>query len=216
MLQLGAPFENSLEAPHVVNMQKQVRACAIATGPDGFKLQATYRFNDNISFQVSNHSKDKRGSGITVSGMCCEILGTADLHAIQAQPFIPVQRQHVARRHDKVMDTSSSTFKTPVSDAGICQAIGRQACALNSAGSLCGKCMQSLLREKCCVNTYLTAALVTAYRTRLDCRSWRPQKLCLTACLYSFQATASSIGFASVGRYTSDALQPSASQEPNI
>ncbi|KAK9863411.1 hypothetical protein WJX84_010706 [Apatococcus fuscideae] len=51
--ELGAPFENMLEAPHVVNMQKQVRACAIAAGPDGFQLQATYKFNDNTAFQDS-------------------------------------------------------------------------------------------------------------------------------------------------------------------
>ncbi|KAK9837585.1 hypothetical protein WJX74_000931 [Apatococcus lobatus] len=51
--ELGAPFENTLEAPHVVNMQKQVRACAIATGPDGFQLQATYRYNNHSAFQDS-------------------------------------------------------------------------------------------------------------------------------------------------------------------
>lgn len=56
-LQLGAPFENTLEAPHVVDMQKQVRACAIAAGPDGFRLQATYKYNDNTAFQVSSPSQ---------------------------------------------------------------------------------------------------------------------------------------------------------------
>ena len=61
LVQLGAPFENTLEAPHVVNMQKQVRACAIATGPDAFQLQATFRNNDNSAFQVNNaHFGSKR------------------------------------------------------------------------------------------------------------------------------------------------------------
>ena len=52
MAQLGAEFGVRLEAPHVVNMRKQVYAGVMLSGPAGNPLQATYRFTNDISFQV--------------------------------------------------------------------------------------------------------------------------------------------------------------------
>ena len=51
-LQLGADFPVSLEAPHVVNMRKQVLATVMPSGPAGNLLQATYRINSSTEFQV--------------------------------------------------------------------------------------------------------------------------------------------------------------------
>jgi len=53
MLQLGAEFAVRLEAPHVVNMRKQVYAGVMLSGPAGKPLQATYRFTNEVTFQVT-------------------------------------------------------------------------------------------------------------------------------------------------------------------
>jgi len=49
--ELGTEFPIKLEAPHVVNMAKQVWAGAVGTGPGGEKLLATYRHTDQTAFQ---------------------------------------------------------------------------------------------------------------------------------------------------------------------
>ena len=53
MLQLGASFPVKLEAPHVVDVRKQVWAGAIGRGVDGATLQATYKQADTTAFQDS-------------------------------------------------------------------------------------------------------------------------------------------------------------------
>lgn len=52
-LQLGASFPVKLEAPHVVDVRKQVWAGAISSGADGATLQATYKQADTAAFQDS-------------------------------------------------------------------------------------------------------------------------------------------------------------------
>lgn len=52
-MQLGASFPVKLEAPHVVNVKKQVWAGAISHGADGSLLQATYKHADTAAFQDS-------------------------------------------------------------------------------------------------------------------------------------------------------------------
>ena len=49
--ELGTDFPIKLEAPHVVNMAKQVWAGAIGTGPNSEKLLATYQHTDKTAFQ---------------------------------------------------------------------------------------------------------------------------------------------------------------------
>ena len=49
--ELGTIFQVSLEAPHVVNMKKQVFAGVIATTPQGQPLLATYQHSSKTSFQ---------------------------------------------------------------------------------------------------------------------------------------------------------------------
>jgi len=49
--ELGTTFQVSLEAPHVVNMKKQVFAGVIATTPQGQPLLATYQHSSKTSFQ---------------------------------------------------------------------------------------------------------------------------------------------------------------------
>ena len=53
MLQLGTGFPLTLEAPHVVDMKRQVWAGAVSAGPDGSNLNATYRVADTTAFQDS-------------------------------------------------------------------------------------------------------------------------------------------------------------------
>ena len=53
MMQLGAEFPTRLEAPHVVNMRKQVLVGVMGSGPGGEQFQATYRCSSNPQFQVS-------------------------------------------------------------------------------------------------------------------------------------------------------------------
>ncbi len=53
LLQLGASFPVKLEAPHVVDVRKQVWAGAIGSGADGATLQATYKQADTTAFQDS-------------------------------------------------------------------------------------------------------------------------------------------------------------------
>lgn len=49
--ELGIPFEFQMEAPHVVDMEKQVWAAAVSTGPDNVSLNASYKNADGYSFQ---------------------------------------------------------------------------------------------------------------------------------------------------------------------
>jgi Rad3-related DNA helicase len=49
--ELGTSFPIKLEAPHVVNMAKQVWAGAVGSGPTGEKLLATYQHTDKTAFQ---------------------------------------------------------------------------------------------------------------------------------------------------------------------
>ncbi|KAL0027241.1 hypothetical protein WJX77_006278 [Trebouxia sp. C0004] len=51
--ELGASFPVKLEAPHVVDVRKQVWAGAIGRGADGATLQATYKQADTTAFQDS-------------------------------------------------------------------------------------------------------------------------------------------------------------------
>ena len=53
VLQLGTGFPLTLEAPHVVDMKRQVWAGAVSAGPDGGNLNATYRVADTTAFQDS-------------------------------------------------------------------------------------------------------------------------------------------------------------------
>ena len=53
-VQLGADFPIKLEAPHVVNMRKQVLVNVIACGPSGRGIQATYKGSNEPTFPVSN------------------------------------------------------------------------------------------------------------------------------------------------------------------
>jgi hypothetical protein len=52
--QLGVPFPIQLQAPHVVDMHRQVWAGAIGCGPGpaGTALSATYKSADSFEFQV--------------------------------------------------------------------------------------------------------------------------------------------------------------------
>lgn len=52
-MQLGATFPVKLEAPHVVDVRKQVWAGAISHGADGCMLQATYKHANTPAFQDS-------------------------------------------------------------------------------------------------------------------------------------------------------------------
>lgn len=52
VIQLGAEFPTRLEAPHVVNMRKQVLVGVMSSGPAGEQLQATYKCSSNPQFQV--------------------------------------------------------------------------------------------------------------------------------------------------------------------
>ena len=49
--ELGSPFQVRLEAPHVVNMARQVWAGALGAGPSGEQLLATYQHTNNPPFQ---------------------------------------------------------------------------------------------------------------------------------------------------------------------
>ncbi|CAL5082743.1 unnamed protein product [Urochloa decumbens] len=49
--ELGVQFEACLEAPHVINVDSQVFAAILSTGPTGKKLNASYKTADNSSFQ---------------------------------------------------------------------------------------------------------------------------------------------------------------------
>eukprot|EP00891_Asterochloris_glomerata_P003472 jgi/Astpho2/3472/e_gw1.00055.1.1_t len=51
--ELGTGFPLTLEAPHVVDMKRQVWAGAVSAGPDGSNLNATYRVADTTAFQDS-------------------------------------------------------------------------------------------------------------------------------------------------------------------
>ncbi|KAK9806231.1 hypothetical protein WJX72_006639 [[Myrmecia] bisecta] len=51
--ELGVAFPTRLEAPHVVDMRRQVWAGAIGSGPDGTVLQATFKHTDTHKFQDS-------------------------------------------------------------------------------------------------------------------------------------------------------------------
>lgn len=53
VLQLGATFPVKLEAPHVVDVRRQVWAGAISHGADGCMLQATFKHADTPAFQDS-------------------------------------------------------------------------------------------------------------------------------------------------------------------
>lgn len=50
---MGATFPVKLEAPHVVDVRKQVWAGAISNGADGTVLQATFKHADTAAFQDS-------------------------------------------------------------------------------------------------------------------------------------------------------------------
>ena len=50
-VQLGAPFPVRLEAQHVVDVQQQVWARAVARAPQGQVLQATYQHTSSPAFQ---------------------------------------------------------------------------------------------------------------------------------------------------------------------
>lgn len=63
--ELGVPFEVRLEAPHVINMQRQVWAGAIGAGPSGAPLLATYQHTDKSQFQDA--------LGATVLSACRQI-----------------------------------------------------------------------------------------------------------------------------------------------
>ena len=52
-VQLGADFPNRLEAPHVVNMAKQVLANVICSGAAGQPIQATFKGSSDPKFPVS-------------------------------------------------------------------------------------------------------------------------------------------------------------------
>ena len=51
-MQLGTAFPVRLEAPHVVNMKKQVLATMVPWGPNGIPLQATFKYSNDPAFQV--------------------------------------------------------------------------------------------------------------------------------------------------------------------
>ncbi|OEL13731.1 Fanconi anemia group J protein-like protein [Dichanthelium oligosanthes] len=49
--ELGVQFEACLEAPHVINVDSQVFAAVLSSGPTRHKLNASYKTADNSSFQ---------------------------------------------------------------------------------------------------------------------------------------------------------------------
>jgi len=49
--ELGVQFEACLEAPHVINVDSQVFAAVLSSGPTSRKLNASYKTADNSSFQ---------------------------------------------------------------------------------------------------------------------------------------------------------------------
>lgn len=63
--ELGAKFPVSLEAPHVVNMQKQVLAGVLSTAPNGMPLKATY--------QQSGRPEFMDGVGEIILSMCSTV-----------------------------------------------------------------------------------------------------------------------------------------------
>lgn len=50
-MQLGAEFTVQFEAPHVVDMRRQVWAGAVGVGPGGGALRATYEAGRSAQFQ---------------------------------------------------------------------------------------------------------------------------------------------------------------------
>ncbi|KAF8759327.1 hypothetical protein HU200_010368 [Digitaria exilis] len=49
--ELGVQFEACLEAPHVINVESQVFAAVLSSGPTGHTLNASYKTADSFSFQ---------------------------------------------------------------------------------------------------------------------------------------------------------------------
>ncbi|KAL0361858.1 UNVERIFIED_CONTAM: Fanconi anemia group J protein, partial [Sesamum radiatum] len=49
--ELGVQFGTCLEAPHVIDVDSQVWAAAIANGPGNYPLNASYRTADEYAFQ---------------------------------------------------------------------------------------------------------------------------------------------------------------------
>ncbi|WCJ44724.1 hypothetical protein M5689_025378 [Euphorbia peplus] len=49
--ELGVQFGTSLEAPHVIDIESQVWASVISTGPDNYPLNASYKTADEYAFQ---------------------------------------------------------------------------------------------------------------------------------------------------------------------
>ena len=51
--ELGTEFKQTLEAPHVADVRKQVWAGVLPSGPDRVKLKADYATSSSLQFQVS-------------------------------------------------------------------------------------------------------------------------------------------------------------------
>ena len=51
--ELGTDFKQTLEAPHVADVKKQVWAGVLPSGPDRVKLKADYATSSSLSFQDS-------------------------------------------------------------------------------------------------------------------------------------------------------------------
>ncbi|KMT19267.1 hypothetical protein BVRB_1g014480 isoform A [Beta vulgaris subsp. vulgaris] len=49
--ELGIPFDTLLEAPHVIDVESQVWASIISTGPHDYRLNASYKTADGYAFQ---------------------------------------------------------------------------------------------------------------------------------------------------------------------
>ncbi|KAK9112453.1 hypothetical protein Scep_019972 [Stephania cephalantha] len=49
--ELGVQFETCMEAPHVIDVESQLWAAAISTGPGNIPLNASYKTADNYAFQ---------------------------------------------------------------------------------------------------------------------------------------------------------------------
>jgi hypothetical protein len=91
--QLGADFAVHFEAPHVVDMRRQVWAGALGAGPGGGGLRATYEAARSHAFQDRLGEAVAAVAGVVPDGMLVFLPSYAMLDALtarwQARPHAP-------------------------------------------------------------------------------------------------------------------------------
>lgn len=72
--ELGTEFKQTLEAPHVADVKKQVWAGVLPSGPDRVKLKADYATSSSLQFQ------DSVGSSVL---RLCQVRAIRGLHTVE-------------------------------------------------------------------------------------------------------------------------------------